>query len=150
LLSIENDDTSLTVCPCCGGPSLLLTRFLSRSSGCHAAYLALLPCSHAERTAAVLVVLGEAFAESTQGQRIAVALELRATDAQYEVTVVDGAHSPWSGAEHLGALLGRRQALAHHAISDIFEISDHIIAHDRAVRDYLDGVDEGGGATLAN
>jgi hypothetical protein len=69
----------------------------------------------------------------------AFALRLRAAETEYQVTVVDAEESPWNGIELLGRMLDREEALEHERISEVFHVTDHMVADDGAIREYLNG-----------
>ena len=70
---------------------------------------------------------------------VAFSLRLRATEGEYQVTVVDAAESPWEGVELLGRILDRADALQHERLDEIFHITDHMVRDDVPLRDYLNG-----------
>ena len=124
-------------CECCGGRTTRLTRFVHSEGDAYAIYYALFSDSHPGRAVSVTVSIGEWGEGSTPEQRVAFALELRSTDSQYQVGVVDSEKSPWREASFIGRTLDRVEALAHPRIKEVFHITDHIVTEDEPVHAYL-------------
>lgn len=124
-------------CECCGGRTTRLTRFVRSDGDAYAIYYALFSDGHPGRAVSVTVSIGEWGEGSTPDQRVAFALELRATDSQYQVGIVDADQSPWREATFIGRTLDRGEALAHPRIKDVFHITDHIVVEDKPVNAYL-------------
>jgi hypothetical protein len=144
VLSIEFEEpVQGDPCVCCGGQTTWLTRFVYSDGDAHAVYYAAYSDNHRQRRVSVAVSLGAWGEGSTPAGRLAFALQLRAAESEYQVMVVDAKDSPWEDAKFLGRMLNRKKALAHPWIQEVFHITDHILAEDRAVRDYLDGKNPG-------
>jgi len=126
-------------CPCCGGRTTRLTRFVYLNGDAHAVYYASFSDKHPDRWVSVAVSLGDWTDGSEPVNRLAFALRLRAVESEFQVSVVDAALSPWNDVAILGRMLDRSEALAHPWIKEVFHISDHIVTEDRIVRDYLNG-----------
>ncbi len=138
MLTIEFEPPSESPpCECCGGRTTRLTRFVHRDGDAYAIYYALFADNHPDRTVSATVSIGEWCDGSTPDQRIAFALELRATDAQYQVGIVDVERSPWRSATFIGRTLSRAEALAHPRLSEVFHITDHIVIEDEPIHNYL-------------
>jgi hypothetical protein len=126
-------------CPCCGGRTTRLTRFVYSDGDAHAVYYAAFSDKHTERVLSALVSLGEWGEGSKPTDRVAFAVSIRATEADYRVTVVDATKSLWHDAKFLGRMLDRKAALKHRWIKEVFHITDHIVTEDEVVQDYLNG-----------
>ena len=141
-LTIELADRTEEECSCCGGRLIRLTRFVHRDGAAHAVYYADFSPDHPERSVRVALSLGE-WAGWDGGKaptaRLAFALRMRATDAEFQVMVVDAVESPWHDVKALGKMLNRKSALAHPWIQEVFHITDHIVTQDRDVKEYLEG-----------
>ncbi|MFO0984520.1 MAG: hypothetical protein U1E76_22810 [Planctomycetota bacterium] len=126
-------------CPCCGGSTTSLTRFVYQDGHAHGVYYARFANHHPVRHVLATVSLGAWGAGSTPSQRVAFALELRPGESQYQVGVVDAARSPWSSAKVIGRTLDRSEALEHPLLPEVFHITDHMVVEDEPLKAYLDG-----------
>lgn len=126
-------------CPCCGGRTTCLTRFVYSDGDAHAVYYAAFSDKHRDRIVSVMLSLGEWGEGSTPKDRVAFALRIRFAKSECQVMVIDAEQSLWHDAEFLGRMLSRKQALRHPWIQEVFHITDHIVTEDPDVRDYLDG-----------
>jgi hypothetical protein len=142
VITIELADRVEDQCSCCGGRLIRLTRFVHADGDAHAVYYAAFSPDHAERSVRVALSLG-AWGGWNGGRvpkkRVAFALHIRATEAEYQTTVVDAEESPWQGVKTLGKMLDRKSALVHPWIQEVFHIADHIVTEDRDVKEYLEG-----------
>ena len=125
-------------CPCCGGKTTALTRFVHKDGDAYAVYYARFSDNHPEHIVLATISLGEWGEGSEPHQRAAFALEIRPTNAQYEVGVLNADQSPWRNAELIGRTLDRDEALKHPLISEVFHISDHMVREDMPLKGYLD------------
>jgi hypothetical protein len=126
-------------CPCCGGRTTSLTRFVYKDGDAHAIYYARFSDNHSERTVLATVSLGEWGEATSSQQRVAFALELRPSPKQYEVAVLDSAQSPWHDAQIIGRTLDRAEALGHPLLSEVYHITDHMVVDDATLKAYLNG-----------
>jgi hypothetical protein len=145
-VTIELADRTEDECSCCGGRLIRLTRFVHRDGAAHAVYYGDFSPDHPERSVRVVLSMGE-WAGWDGGKapaaRVAFALRIRATEAEFQVMVVDAVESPWHDVKALGKMLNRKNALAHPWIQEVFHITDHIVTQDRDVKEYLEGQDGG-------
>lgn len=138
MLTIEFEPPSESrPCECCGGRTTRLTRFVHRDGDAYAVYYAQFSDNHPTRGVIATISIGEWGEGSTPHQRVAFALELRATDTEYQVGIVDAERSPWRDAAVIGRTLDRAEALLHPRLSEVFHITDHIVAEDEPIRAYL-------------
>jgi hypothetical protein len=126
-------------CPCCGGRTTALTRFVHKDGDAHAVYLATFSNNHPEKVVSLAAGLGDWGEGASPNDRVAFAMQLRRTATGFAVAVVDGSTSPWSGAAFLGRLLSREEALGHPLIGEAFHVTDHIVQEDEPIREYLGG-----------
>lgn len=126
-------------CPCCGGKTTSLTRFVHRNGDAHAIYYAKFTDNHPERVVVATVSLGEWGEGTTPEQRVAFALELRSDEANFKVSVTDAESSPWREAKIIGRTLNRNEALVHPLIKEAFHITDHMVSEDAPIKEYLGG-----------
>ena len=137
-ITIEFDQrTDGDPCPCCGGRTTTLTRFVYSNGDAHAVYYAAFSDNHPGQWVSALVSLGEWGEDATPDDRIAFALQIREIEAEFQVSVVDAANSPWKEETFLGRILDRQEALEHPWIDEVFHITDHIVEEDEDVREYL-------------
>ena len=140
MIRIELDPPKQSApCPCCGGKTTSLTRFVYKDDDAYAIYYAKFSDNHPERIVTASVSIGEWDDDATPDQRIAFAVKLRATESEYEVSVVDAASSPWNDVAFIGRTLDRDEALAHPRINEIFHITDHMVVDDAPLVAYLNG-----------
>ena len=130
-------------CPCCGGTTVRLTRFVYRNGDAHAVYFATYSNNHENHEIAMLVSLGEWGDGSDPTQRVAFYCRVRPTDTSYEVMLGDGGSSPWGDAEVVGKLLSQAEARVHPWKASAFEILDEAVLSDRHLKGYLKRVECG-------
>ena len=124
-------------CPCCGGTTTRLTRFVYSNGDAHAVYYAQYSDTHPHKWVGALISLGEWGKGSKPTDRVAFAVRIRSTPKEYQVSIVDAAESPWSDVEFLGRILNRQQALKHKWKNEVFHITDHIVEDDPDIREYF-------------
>ena len=140
MLRIEFEPPRKSECDCCGNTTVSLTRFVYKDNDAYAVYYAAFTAGHTEKVVSGLIGLGE-WADDEVGPeaRLAFPFEIRATDEQFQVGMVDASSSPWSDVEFLGRLLDRDEALQHEWISEVFHITDHMVSDDPEVAGYFGG-----------
>lgn len=141
-ITIELADRIEDQCSCCGGRLIRLTRMVHRDGAAHAVYYADFSPDHSPRSVRVALSLGQWDGwdgEKVPAKRVAFALRLRATAAEFQVSVDDAVQSPWQDVKVLGKMLDREKALAHPLIQEVFHITDHIVEQDADVKVYLEG-----------
>ncbi|MCC8363489.1 hypothetical protein LK996_10430 [Lysobacter sp. A6] len=141
MIEIEFEPPVVDRCECCGKDTVRLTRFVYKDGDAHAVYYAQFSRSHDSGRINGLVGLGE-WGESdtaTPENRVAFPFELWASDASYNVALVDAAESPWSHVTFLGRILDRAEALAHPLCREVFHLTDHMVTDDAEVKAFLDG-----------
>lgn len=140
MLSFEfNPPKECEPCSCCGGRTTLLTRFVYKDGDAHAIYYVRFSNNHTERSVLATVSLGEWGEGTSPEQRVAFALQLRSAPTEYEVEVLNSAHSPWREAKVIGRTLDREEALKHPFLPEVFHITDHMVVEDKVLKAYLDG-----------
>jgi hypothetical protein len=139
MLTFDFEEPTSATCECCGGITTALTRFVYEDGDAYAIYYARFGVSHVPRVVEAVVSIGEWGEGSGPWDRVAFPLRLRATDTDYQVTVVEADESPWQGAELLGRMLDRAEALQHERLQEVFHITDHMVQDDIPLRDYLNG-----------
>jgi len=139
MLEIEFEPPREHHCECCGGVTVTLTRFIRDDEGPIGAYYARFGPRHPDRVVQALVSIGPWGEDTGPWDRIAVALSIWISEDRYQVGVRDRADSPWGEVEIFGRILDREEALADERIKDVFHISDHMVAEDRPLYEYLNG-----------
>lgn len=138
MLNIEFEpQNQIEACQCCGGQTTTLTRFVYNDNNAYAVYYAKFANNHPERVVVATVSLGEWGEGSTSDQRVAFALEIRVSETEYQVTLIDADSSPWQSAQTIGHTLNRDEALAHPLVKEAFHVIDHMVNDDLPVREYL-------------
>jgi hypothetical protein len=137
MIEIELGQRGEHLCECCGGVSVVLTRFVYQDGDAFAVYYAGFSESHSQREVKLAVGMGEWGEDSTPAGRRSFALRLRDGGANFEVSVMDAEDSPWRNARTIGKMLDREEALADTGLADVFHITDHIATDDPDVREYL-------------
>jgi hypothetical protein len=124
-------------CPCCGGRTTRLTRFVYSDGIAHAVYYAQYSNNHPHKWVSALISLGEWGEGSALTDRVAFAVRIRSTENEYQVSIVDAAESPWSDVTFLGRILDRQEALKHKWKAEMFHITDHMVEEDSDIRGYF-------------
>jgi hypothetical protein len=137
-ISIEQDPPRTTRCDCCGGLTTNLMRFVFRDGDAYAVYYAAFSDNHADGIISVLIGLGEWGDEASPDDRTGFALQIRLSNGDYQVMIVDPERSPWTHAALLGRILNRDEALVHPLVQEVFQLTDHIVHHDTEVHQYLE------------
>ena len=131
---IEFEPATQSTCACCGDITTHLVRFVSRDEAAFAVYFA--DFSEGHDFVSVLVGLGEWSEESTPVDRVAFALRIWTAENSYQVGLVDAVDTMYA-TSYLGRILDRDEALAHPLKSEVFALSDHIVACDEPVIAFL-------------
>ncbi|WP_019882253.1 MULTISPECIES: hypothetical protein [unclassified Methylophilus] len=138
MLNIEFEpENQSELCKCCGGLTTSLTRFVYNDDDAYAVYYAKFSNNHPERVVVATVSLGEWGEGSTPAQRVAFAFELRNSENEYQVGLIDAQFSPWHEAKTIGRTLNRDEALAHPLLKEAFHVTDHMVTDDEPIREYL-------------
>lgn len=138
MLSIEFEPANQSEpCKCCGSLTTSLTRFVYNDGDAYTVYYAKFSTNHSERVVAT-VSLGEWGEDSTpDDQRVAFALELRSSENEYQVGLIDARFSPWQEEKTIGRTLNRDESLAHPLVKEAFHVTDHMVTDDVPIREYL-------------
>jgi hypothetical protein len=138
MLSIEFEPPNQSEpCECCGGLTTSLTRFVYNGNDAYAVYYAKFSNNHPERVVVATISLGEWGEGSTSDQRVAFALELRVSETEFQVGLIDAHFSPWQNAKTIGRTLNRDEALNHPRVKEAFHVTDHMVTDDALIREYL-------------
>lgn len=137
MINIEFEEPQSVECECCGGFTTKLVRYVSQNDTAYAVYLASFTPGHEDKVVHVVVGLGKWGEDASPAERTAFAVKIWDNDDQWAVSVLDKDESPWGGVEFLGKVLNRDEALSHPWISEVFHITDHIVAEDRPIIEYF-------------
>jgi hypothetical protein len=137
-ISIEQEPPRTSRCDCCGGVSTRLTRFVYKDGDAYAAYCAVYADNHPDAAVSVVIGLGDWGEDSSREDRTAFTVQIRVSEEQFRVTVVDGEGSIWKSSSIFGRLLSRQEALDHPLLSEAFHLTDHIVYEDTEVHAYLE------------
>lgn len=142
MLEIEAGDSYENICECCGNVTKNLTRFVYQDDNAFAVYYASFTVGHADKVLHGIIGLGE-WGDDKQGPeaRTAFALRIWLDGNNFQVGLVDAEESPWKDVTFLGRILERSEALKHEWISDVFHITDHMVAEDKEIVGYFSEAD---------
>jgi hypothetical protein len=137
MIEIETTEPHLHRCDCCGGLTTTLVRFVHKDGVAHAVYYAAFTESHPDRGATSLVSIGPWGEGADPEDRSAFALHLWQNESGFNVSVVDGASSPWADKPILGKVQTREEALQHPLLSEVFHITDHMFTDDELLLSFF-------------
>jgi len=137
MIEIEFEEPKKQQCECCGNTTTRLTRFVYQDGDAFAVYYALFTEGHEDKVAYTLIGLGEWGAGGEPEMRTAFAVNIWDNDDNWAVTVTDKEGSPWRHVDFLGKIIDRAEALQHPWISDVYHITDHIVAEDQPVIEFF-------------
>ena len=126
-------------CPCCGGKTATLARWVYEDDVAYAVYFAELSENHRKEGVLATIGIGEWGEGSTPEQRQAFALRFMADGPRFKASVVSASISPWRGVGSIGRTLDEAEALAHPRIKDVLRVADQILADDQPMRNFLGG-----------
>lgn len=143
MLAIEFEPPGQSTCPCCGGITTALTRFITIDGNARGVYYAVFSDNHPDSHVIVLLSLGEWWSGTSPDSRSAFAFRIWMKEDRFQVGVIDAQEAGWPDAAIMGRRMTRTEALAHPLIKQVFEISDQIVEQDPDIRAYFQRV--GGG-----
>ena len=138
MIEIEFNEPNIYDCDCCDNKTVRLTRFVSKNGDAHAVYYCQYTIGHEDKVVNGVLSLGKWWDGSTAKDRIAFPFRIWTNEENYQVGLMDKAECEWSDVEMLGTMLDRKEGLKHEWIKEVFHITDHIIAEDQLVIDYLE------------
>jgi len=124
-------------CPCCGGQTTRLTRFVYRDGDAFACYYAEFTPQHEEQVVGILTSIGDWGEDAPSSMRQSFYLVIWSDSDNYKTSIRDAAESPWGEVESFGRTLDREEALAHPRLQDVFDITDAIVTQDEPIIEYL-------------
>jgi len=139
MLEIEITEPRFTTCDCCGKPLTNVTRFVTKDGQAWAIYKATFGKNHPDRGVFLAIGIDEVGGPEWTGST-AFALNLSASETEFQTRVTDRSESPWRRTHILGRILDREEALAHPEIDEIFHLVDHIVREDPVIRELFETV----------
>lgn len=136
MLEIEFEEPNISICECCGGKTIQLTRFVYKDRDAFAIYYLKFTDNHPEKIITVIISIGDWGSDEPPKNRKAFPFKIWTNETNYQVGLLDKTDSPWQ-ANLLGEILDRNKALNHTWIKDVFHITDHIVAEDKPAIKYL-------------
>ncbi|MBL8954270.1 MAG: DUF2199 domain-containing protein [Myxococcaceae bacterium] len=137
---IELPEPTRSLCDCCGGLTVRMTRFVSRNAEPYAVYYAAYTNAPQHGELSMLISLGEWGEGSTAPQRSAFFCRVRPSGDSYELMLGDAAKSAWGDVEAVGTKLSRDQALAHPMKATAFSMVDDAFRRDPTMRGFLERI----------
>lgn len=137
MITIEFENPIVDKCDCCGEEMVHLTRFVHQDNNAFAVYYAKFTKTHDDKVVYGLISRGGWGEGTGSDDRTAFSFRIWSKDDNYQVGLTDKEESPWSDAEFLGQILDRKEALKHPWLKEVFHITDHIVADDKIIVEYL-------------
>ncbi|RZL41137.1 MAG: hypothetical protein EOP00_25410 [Pedobacter sp.] len=136
MLEIEFEEPNFEMCDCCGKEIVKLTRFVYKDHDAFAIYYAQFTKAHEDKYVTGIVSIGDWGSDEEPKTRTAFPFRIWTNEDNYQVGLIDKEESPWQS-KLLGKILNRDEALKHPWIKEVFHITDHIVAEDEPVIEYL-------------
>ena len=138
MLEIEFEEPSETECECCGNTTTKLTRFVYQDGDAFAVYFGSFTTGHEDKVLNGLIGLGE-WGNDEKGPECRTAFPFRIwlNGDDFQVGLMNAEESPWRDVTFMGQILDRGEALEHEWISDVFHITDHMVAEDPEIVRYF-------------
>ncbi|MFK8265367.1 hypothetical protein [Capnocytophaga cynodegmi] len=139
MITIEFEAPKFEKCNCCNAKITQLTRFVYQDNEAFAYYYAKFEDHNDPKVVECLVVLCE-WDENNEEiiKKTGFPLKIWAKDDNYNITLTDKDECPWKNIPEV-EILDREQSLNHPQKSDVFHITDHIVAEDMPIIRYFEG-----------
>lgn len=131
------ENSSSSICDCCGVESLFGHGFVYKNSDAYAVYYASWSNSHPDKVVTLALALGEWGDNSTSDDRVCFGLDAFNGDTEFLLSIIDQNNSPWSKTELLGPMLTRQEALDHFLLDEVFSITERILEEHKSIEHYL-------------
>lgn len=138
MIDIEFEKPQSVTCDCCGNCATKLIRYVFKNGIAYAVYLACFTPDHYDKVVHAVVGLGKWGEDAPATERTAFAIKIWNDNNQWAVSVLDRDDSPWGSVEFLGRILDREEAVSHPWISEVFHITDHMVAKDQPIIEYFE------------
>lgn len=136
MIKIEFEKPNIETCDCCGKETIKLTRFVYKDDDAFAIYYIKFTKDHEEKIATGIVSIGDWGTDEEPKNRFSFPFKVWTKENNYQVGLIDREESPWKN-KILEKILDRNDALKHPWIKEVFHITDHIVAEDKEVIEYL-------------
>ncbi|GJQ07275.1 hypothetical protein CAPN010_14330 [Capnocytophaga cynodegmi] len=139
MITIEFEAPKFEKCNCCNANITQLTRFVYQDNEAFAYYYAKFEDHNDPKVVECLVVLCE-WDENNEEiiKKTGFPLKIWAKDDNYNITLTNKDECPWKNIPEV-EILDREQSLNHLQKSDVFHITDHIVAEDMPIIRYFEG-----------
>jgi hypothetical protein len=101
-----------------------------------AIYLAAMHACGSGKLIDLAIAIREGYNEAAETS--AIAIKVRPTSTEIQMSVTDADQSFWKTEEYLGRFMDREEALASRLIESFFHIADHIVKEIPEVNSYLE------------
>ncbi|MBB6251505.1 hypothetical protein [Nitrospirillum iridis] len=137
MLTFEFEEPQESVCDCCGNVSVRLTRFVYRDGDAYAVCYAQFTKDHPEKRLSGIISLGEWGDDVPPEDRVAFPFQIWTDKHNFQVGLVNANSSPWRHVTLMGRILDRDEALKHPWLSEVFHITDHMVADDPQITGFF-------------
>ena len=137
MIEIELTEPKKSVCVCCGGENIKLTRFVYKDSNAFAIYHTIFSVNHAESGVIGIITVGDWESEDVFSNRLSFPFALTLGEDIYQVAIMNRDDCPWKDSDVVGRVLDRDEALSHLRIKEIFHITDHIVVEDTEIVNFF-------------
>ena len=138
MISIEFEKPYFFQCDCCESQICKLTRFVYYNESAHSVYYAQFALEHEEKYVVGVISLGEWGEENSAKNRKAFQFKVFEKENKFQVRLMDYDNSIWNDDKgFLGKNLRREEAFKDSWLEEVFYITDHIVAKDKEIIEYL-------------
>lgn len=131
------DSTATLQCACCEAGMTSICGFARKHGAPYAMYYALLHNRREDNFVRLSISMGSGWKTGEPADRVALCMDVTPKGDECVLSVQDGSASPQHGFPAFGHWLDRKEARAHPALQEFFELANFIIHHDPALRSYL-------------
>lgn len=131
----ENEQPSR--CDCCGASASTAHGFVYKNNQPYAVYYAGWADAHRDRGITFALAIGKWDEESGPHDRVCFGLEAYESKNEILLRVIGPEESPWGCTDLLGKMLSRQEALKDSLLKETYEITEAVIRHHLAIRDFL-------------
>ena len=121
------EDVSNFNCSCCGEPFKSVCGFISKDDDAYSVYFATLHTGHREIMVGLTISIGKWWDDDALDERHWIALSVRPSETQFNMTVEEPENSRHHDFKPLGVALSRQRALSSDLREDFFAVADFIV-----------------------